>query len=432
MSLNSQTLRSQEDAQKLSIGVLGDGQLAQMLSEAAEDLGLNLYVFASSPDSPAAQTNTQVTLGLLDNSSDFLNFCKDKDLITIESEFIDPEQLKQTKTKVWPSPTTLECLRDRLPQKKSLIENGIATSPLYQFSSFDEARKTLKQKPLGLVFKKRLFGYDGYGTRVIKTLEDLNSFEQELLALDNSCSPSSATPPQNTHSKTSEQNSEINSQSQNTTRGSDAPSDSSLSIREWIAEDFVPFTKELAVSFARNPSGQILSFPLVESHQENSKCLWVKGPIAESPYQSSLETLKSYVNKINFVGLISFELFLTQDGTLLVNEVAPRVHNSAHYSIEALNISQFTAHLMAICNMELPQKPILQQEGFAMYNLIGERDCPASALTLPQALSPNIYLHWYKKTQSRKGRKLGHLTTLADTPEKALLELEKIRAKFQL
>lgn len=387
MNSDKRPLRSLKDAQNLRIGILGDGQLAQMLVEASKPMQLNLSILGSDHQSPAAQTGVDFTLGDLTNSLDFLNFCKDKDLLTIESEFIDPALLETSPIPVWPHPQTLISLRDRLPQKKSLIASGIPTSPLHLFSSFDEAKTKLKSHSQGLVFKKRLFGYDGYGTRVVKTYDDLVQFEH--------------------------------------TEGANAH------LQDWIAEDFVSFQRELAISFARNTSGQIMEFPLVESHQQNSKCLWVKGPIETTPYRIFIERLKSYINEIHFVGLITFELFENQHG-LLVNEVAPRVHNSAHYSIEALDVSQFTAHLMAICNMPLPNQTQLKAPAFAMYNLIGEREMAAQELRLASLEGTDIHLHWYQKAQSRKGRKLGHLTTLADTPEEALLKLEKTRKDFEL
>lgn len=371
------------EAQKLHLGVLGDGQLAQMMAQEAQKMGLNFSVLSPDSKSPAAQVTSRVTLGSADKLTDFLDFCKNKDLVTIESEFIDPQTLEQSSCPVWPKPETLKSLRDRLPQKKSFIDHNIPTSPLYLFSGWDEVEKALKPNSLGLVFKKRLFGYDGYGTRIIKNLSDLEKFKSE--------------------------NPDLN---------------------EWIAEDLIDFKVELAISFARNASNQILEFPLVQSHQEQSKCLWVQGPLEKTPHQDFINGLKNYIQALDFIGLISFELFLTQDHKLLVNEVAPRVHNSAHYSLEALPTNQFKAHLMAICNMDLPtdESP---QKPFAMYNLIGESQGPTSNLSLP-ADQQNVFLHWYHKTETRPGRKMGHLTALADTSEEALLRLKNARKEFQL
>lgn len=410
MTSQSSSTHAPKNAHNLRIGVIGDGQLAQMMAEAATELGLNFSVFASSAQSPAANTKAQITLGDLNKPSDFIAFCQKNDLITIESEFIDPELLQKSPVPVWPSPSILKSLRDRLPQKESLIEHQIPTSPLRLFKNLKDEAMDFWQTHIeqnrtakGLVFKRRLFGYDGYGTRILKSLDDLKTFiaETEDLAQHPTTDDNTSIPSMN------------------------------LS-QDWIAEDLVSFTKEFAISFARNPKGQILEFPLVESFQQDSKCLWVKGPIDKTPYLETIQRLKDYINNINFIGLISFELFLSSNGDLVVNEIAPRVHNSAHYSIEALEISQFKAHLMAICDFDLPESSAFKhQKAFAMYNLIGQKDMATKDLNFPE-LSPDIHLHWYHKTQSRKGRKMGHITTLADTPEKALLKLENIRKDFKL
>lgn len=374
--------RTLKDAQSLSLGILGGGQLAQMLVEASKPLGLKVAVLAPNLDQPVAHVTSNITLGSTDNLVDFLSFQEDKDLITIESEFINPDLLQKSTSTVSPSPSLLKSLRDRLPQKESLIAHQIPTSPLHHFEDLSQAQQWMSENQKGLVFKQRLFGYDGYGTRIVRNSDDLKNFESE-----------------------------------------------SVNLKDWIAEELISFNKELAISFARNQGGQIMQFPLVESLQQDSKCLWVKGPLDTTPFQNMISSLKSYINTIDFVGLITFELFQTAQGPV-VNEVAPRVHNSAHYSIEALNISQFTAHLMAICNLELPESPKVLKS-FAMYNLIGERDIPASELTMGSN-SDDIHLHWYHKSQSRKGRKMGHITSLADTSAEALLKLENARKEFKL
>lgn len=369
-----------QEAQGLKIGVLGDGQLAQMMAIEAKKMGLNFSVLTSDPQSPAALVCSNITLGKTSNQQELLAFSEINDLITIESEFIDPKLLAAFDSKVLPAPKILKTLRDRLPQKQSLIDHGIPTSPLRFFKDLGELKQWMLNTDHGLVLKQRLFGYDGYGTRILKTAKDIEAL------------------------------------------------DSNLDLNEWIAEDLIVFSKELAISFARNASGQILEFPLVESFQENSKCLWVKGPMAKSPHTEFVALLKKFVESIEFVGLISFELFQTPKG-LIVNEIAPRVHNSAHYSLEALEINQFKAHLMAICNLDLPETTKIKQP-FSMYNLIGETNFETTNLKLPN--QSEVHLHWYGKKQCKPGRKMGHLTALADTADEALLKLKKARKDFSL
>ena len=197
----------------------------------------------------------------------------------------------------------------------------------------------------------------------------------------------------------------------------------------FIAEKLIPFKRELALLSARNKTGHIIFFPLVESFQENHKCLWIKGPAQHPQLPLLKKQIQAFLNGINYQGLMAFELFDT-GGELLINELAPRVHNSGHYSLTALNQDQFTAHLRAIMNLPLKPPRLLKEGGlkaFAMLNLLGE------GVSSPKLKSlPGIEVTWYKKNQSRKGRKMGHINTLAESPEKALEKLLQVRHLFEV
>ena len=232
----------------------------------------------------------------------------------------------------------------------------------------------------GLVLKKRKFGYDGYGTFVIKNKKDL----QKLKPVFKKTHPG------------------------------------------FIAELFVPFNRELAFTVCRNKKKEFRFLPLVETHQVNSRCLWVKGPVETDALYSLQKQVKEFLNKLNYIGVISFELF-DVDGSLLINEVAPRVHNSAHYSLDALVTDQFSYALRCLVNAPLPSIESISS-GFAMYNLLGTKDGKKIKINL----NPSVKLHWYGKKENRKGRKMGHITTVEDSPEVALRYLKKSLEDFAL
>ncbi len=343
------------------LGIVGGGQLAKMLGFEAQKLGAEVYIYSQSSDDPAAKTTRFHTKGKLKSQSSILKWAQGLDLITYESEFIDLGFIKDTR--VYPSTKTMNLLRDRLSQKKQLVKNDIPTSP---FSILTKDYSF--QKPV--VFKQRLFGYDGYGTVICKSEKSVKDFFKKL----------------------------------DKEKGN---------VEDWIVEDFIPFKRELAVSISRNKKGDFCVFPLVESFQKDSKCFWVKGPIESKLLNPLVIKLKNFLNKINYVGIMAFELFESKN-KLIINEIAPRVHNSAHYSIEALELSQFKAHILSIFNQPLP-KTSLPLKQFAMVNLIGTtKNKPVLNY------STKSHFHWYGKLENRPGRKMGHITVLSKFANQAL------------
>ncbi len=386
------------------IGILGDGQLARMLCQEAHKLNISTAVLTTSKDSPASLVNSNIFLASeinLESVIQFSKFCLNqnpKAILTIESEFIDPEYLIQaedkTNIKVFPSVDNLKTIRDRKPQKQFLMDHNLPTSPLVEFKNIQglnqilnvsntnlKPETNLKSSNQKLVLKKRLFGYDGYGTIILNNVHDLPKLPKDFNAND------------------------------------------------WICEHFIEFKRELAISFARNQQGQTCIFPWVETFQENSKCLWVKGPLNTTNSMKTLQKkISDALDKINYQGFVTFEIFETKKEDLLINEVAPRVHNSAHYSLEALYLNQFKAHLIAGLNLELPQKPKVISP-FAMYNLIASKEI--NNPKIPQD-SSEYFLNWYQKSQSRPGRKMGHITCLALTFDDALVSLKNKVRDFDL
>ena len=203
----------------------------------------------------------------------------------------------------------------------------------------------------------------------------------------------------------------------------------------FIAEKFIPFKRELALLSARNKKGQIIFFPLVESFQKQSICLWVKGPAQHKKLKKLKAQIKVFLTDIDYQGLIAFELFDTRS-QLIVNELAPRVHNTGHYSLDALTEDQFTIHLKAISNQSL-KSPRLKSKAFAMLNLLGTGAKKASFKTKSllnessqkYLKKQKISLYWYGK-KSRPGRKMGHLNSAGPSANKALAKLLKLRHSF--
>lgn len=345
-----------------SIGILGGGQLARMMALQAHAIGMQPWVLSNSPGDPAAQVTSNWIKGNPNKLSDLKKIFKKVDIATVESEFFDATILKKVGT-VFPQPNLLGALQDRLSQKILLHRLEVPTAEFFSVANSYEAQRAAHSLGFPLVFKRRRFGYDGYGTFVVKKTSDLKKLKYDEYG--------------------------------------------------FIAEKFIPFRRELAVSFVRSTTGEIVSLPLVETCQKNSICHWVQGPVTHPHAYALLKALKNFVIQINYVGIIAFEIFDT-GRNLLINEIAPRVHNSAHYSLDALEVDQFSYHLRAITGQPLPDpKPLAG--GFAMVNLLGRKKVTPSWI-LPE----NGHLHWYGKKENRSGRKMGHINFLAKNPKHAL------------
>lgn len=368
------------------LGILGGGQLARMMVLKAHEMGLPVLVLSENPDDPAAQVTQGWVQGKLDDEKTLKTFLARCQRVTFESEFLDADRLatlsRATRTPIFPKPRHMALLQDRWTQKKLLLKHGLPTSPFVRVDDESSAQKAFNQFDGQLVFKKRRFGYDGYGTFVVRNAKDLASFLPEL--------------EHNPHG--------------------------------FIAEAFIPFQRELAIMAVRGQKGEVLTFPFVETYQENSRCLWVKGPLSAKQNRTLKQLQKriqDFLKTMGYVGAMGIELFDT-GREILVNELAPRVHNSGHYSLDALSEDQFSLHLKAVLGYEL-QAPQLIAPGFAMLNLLG------SSARAPQwHLSPEVHLHWYGKNQNRAGRKMGHINTLGLTPEKALALALKHRSDFRV
>lgn len=369
------------------LGILGGGQLARMLALAAYPYGFQVYIYAKDPKEPAAQVTPHVFVGEPHDRKALKNFLRQCDAVTFESEFLDATLLEglcqETRVSVFPSPSLMGLLQDRLTQKQILFKHKIPTASYQEVSSESDFQK-LKTFSKDVVLKQRRFGYDGYGTFFVNTTKDLLLWKKELQA---------------------------------------------KSAHGFIAETRIKFKRELALLLARDRHGQIVHFPLVESKQTNARCDWVMGPIQHPREPQLRKSLQLFLKKINYVGVMAFELFDTGQ-ELLVNEIAPRVHNSGHYSLDALTLSQFQAHVLAVADCKLPSPQVLS--AFAMANLLGQSTLIPQWDTDWFYKNPSSQLHWYGKADSRKDRKMGHINSLSSTPQKALKQAQRARKKVRL
>ncbi len=354
------------------IGILGGGQLARLLCLKAHNLGLSPHVLSLNKEDPAAQVTSSFKKGSLSKKKDVLEFLKTVDVATFESEFVPSSVLRhilqQTITPIYPHPSLMALLADRLTQKQLLQQFCIPTSPFIIINNLNDVTNAFQQLSPPLVFKKRHGGYDGYGTYILQSQKEAHVLHDAL----------------------------------------------KKNPLGFIAEEFIPFKRELAFIAIRNLSGDIAFLPLVESHQKHSRCFWVKGPIDDPRLKSFKIKLTKMLHSIEYVGAIGIELF-DHSHTLYVNELAPRVHNTGHYSLDALNFDQFTLHLLALFNQPLPKIKLLSP-GFSMINLLGESN---KTFCVDKNIE-DAKIYWYGKHETRSGRKMGHLNMLGSSSDAAL------------
>ena len=353
-----------------SLGIIGGGQLALMLTEAAKNRGLEVCVQTKSASDPAAFKADYVIeadpLHTNGNKS-LINECEK---IIFENEWIKIDKLNliDTKNIFIPSLDAIKPLVDRISQKK-LIDSINIPSPKW-ISIKDLKRlseEEIKNWSFPLMAKSNKGGYDGKGNKKIKTKEELNSFLNE--------------------------------------NNSD----------EWLIEEWIDFENELALVGSRDHNGKIRVFPIVETFQSNHVCDWVLSP-ASTDYDLNLFALNifsSIVNQLNYVGVLGIEFFYGVNG-LLINEIAPRTHNSAHFSIEACSSSQFDQYVCISSGIKPPEIK-MNCEGAIMINLLGlKNDFPTSIEARIKMLSKinGSSLHLYGKSQETPGRKMAHITFL--------------------
>ena len=361
----------------MTIGILGGGQLGYMLALAGYPLGLHFRFLDPSPEAPVGRIAQRVTADFTDQSA-LEKFSSGLELVTYEFENVPVEAARflAERVPVYPPPAALEAAQDRLVEKDLFRKLGIATTEFAAVSSARALDAALKTICLPAVLKTSRMGYDGKGQWILRTTEDVAKAKSELPTV------------------------------------------------KLILERFVPFTRELSVLAVRSRTGEIAIYPLVENHHRNGilRLSLAPAPHIDPTIQRAAEhAARCVLESMKYVGVLALEFFEHQ-GKLLANEMAPRVHNSGHWTIEGAVTSQFENHLRAVLGLPLGSTG---PAGYcAMLNLIGDLPDSAEVLAVPDA-----HLHLYGKSP-RPGRKLGHVTLRAATPERLALRLSELPAFF--
>lgn len=366
-----------------TLGIIGGGQLGQMLTQAATTLGFKVIVLDPTANSPAAQAGAEQIVKDYDRAA-VEELASKADFLTTEfEEGLDIETLEHlaaTGVKVNPHPQTIALILDKLNQKNYLSDKSIAMGLYAPIETARDAYKLLDKYDGKMLIKTRRGGYDGYGNRVVSSKEEVDQALADFAG------------------------------------------------QPVYAEAFVPFDKELAVMVVRSTAGDIVTYPVVETIQKNNICheVLARAEIDATITQKALEMAKQVASQFEGAGAFGIEMFLA-DGKVLLNEIAPRVHNSGHYTIEACETSQFENHVRAVTGMELGPTN-MKVPAAVMVNILGDRNAPAEPQGIAEAENdPNVKVHIYGKAQTKIGRKMGHLTTIGDTVEAARERAEKAR-----
>ncbi|MGV3771565.1 MAG: 5-(carboxyamino)imidazole ribonucleotide synthase [Verrucomicrobiales bacterium] len=389
--LKNKQRENQKPGQLPRIGIIGAGQLAKMLAQAATELGCEIIVLDPDPQAPAHKLAADSLLARWDQPEPLLDLASRVDVVTFENEFVPAnvlEAIEKAGHSLYPSSASLRLIQDKYLQKQTLAAAGVPV-PLYQAVE-SEADVAAAAKKLGwpLVLKARRNGYDGKGNATVHSVEDIPEAWAKLGGGKNGL----------------------------------------------YVEQFCHYSAELAVMITRGRNGESVVYPVVESIQQNHICHQVK--VSDSLFPKELRErvvnmANAVVTAFHAVGSFGIELFLTKTGEVLLNEIAPRVHNSGHYTIEACECSQFENHIRAILGWPLGS-PRLVAPAAVMVNLLGASAGPGMPLGVAEALqAPGAHLHIYGKTQSKAGRKMGHLTALGSTLEEALTKATSAASKIQ-
>ncbi|MEL6191156.1 MAG: 5-(carboxyamino)imidazole ribonucleotide synthase [Bacteroidota bacterium] len=363
------------------VGIVGGGQLGKMLIQSALDYNVTIHALDPDPQAPCKEVAHHFTQGSLKDYDTLYAFGQNCDVLTIEIEHVNTdalEALQKEGKEVYPSPDIVRMIQDKRVQKQFLTDHQLPTSPFFLVKNKEEVVEKVSEYPV--VYKTGRGGYDGKGVSVLKSAEDAEKVPE-------------------------------------------VPG---------LIEAFVPFEKELAVIVGRNVSGQIRVYPVVEMvfHPEYNLVEYLFSPaeISEAVNQQIEELGKKVVSTLNYVGVLAIELFLTKEGEVLINEMAPRPHNSGHHTIRSCPTSQFEQHMRAILDLPLGDPRLTSPA--AMVNLLGADGFTGPAIYegIEKLLAMDgVYPFIYGKKQTRPFRKMGHITILAEDKKQLVHKIEEVK-----
>ena len=366
------------------IGIVGGGQLGRMLAFEAKKMGFHVAVIDPTPGSPGGQVVDSQIVGDYNDEKAIRKLAAQSDFLTFEIELANAALLEELSTaglSVNPSAKTLIIIKDKLKQKQFLRDAKIPVSDFIPVETAEDILSAAKKFGFPLLLKARFDAYDGRGNFLIKTKKDIG------------------------------------------------PGLKKLAGRKLYVEKFVPFVKELAIMIARNNKGEVAPYPVVETIHKNNICHMVIAPAAvDKKVQNKAKRLAvKTMQVLRGAGVFGIEMFVTKSGDVLINEIAPRVHNSGHYTIEACSTSQFEQHIRAITGLPLGKTDMIVPAA-VMINILGERTGDADVRGIERVLSiPHTSVHIYGKAQTKPERKMGHITAIDLDVNKAMRKAIKAR-----
>jgi len=361
---------------KKRLGIIGGGQLGMMITEAAQNLNeiSEVTVLDPTENCPAAQAGAKQIVGDFKDKNAIVKLAEQSDIITYEIESGNTDVLSKLKAKIEPSPLTLGIIQDKLSQKKFLSENGLPVSQFYEITSLDDLRERINELGLPVLLKARRDAYDGRGNFKISSSDEVEKAYQYFDG------------------------------------------------KSLMIEKFVNFKMEVSVIAIRNTKGQIAAYPLVENiHEDNIlKMTIAPARVSDDVIRNAGEIAKKTMQVLNGAGVFGIEMFIDQNNKILINEIAPRVHNSGHHTLQSCKTSQFEQHLRAILGLDLGSTDLVHKT--VMYNILGP-DRFEGKYKPVQLEKDGVYLKMYGKNVSKPQRKLGHFNVVDINDSKNTSEL---------